>query len=88
MARYKPIDTSPRFIAVDLERQLPPGTFEHELDLSGFDAHYRNGQTGAAPLYRVASVWTAGLGNVLTRSCRLASTDFYMNRGRRCFKET
>jgi hypothetical protein len=31
MARYKPIDTSPRFLAVDLERQLLPGTFEHAL---------------------------------------------------------
>jgi hypothetical protein len=56
MARYKPIDTSPRFIAVDLERQLLPGTFEHalnhlidhELDLSGFDARYKNDLTGAA----------------------------------------
>jgi transposase len=55
MARYKPIDTSPRFLAVDLERQLLPGTFEHalnhlidhELDLSGFDARYRNDLTGA-----------------------------------------
>ena len=45
MARYKVIDTSPRFIAVDLQRQLVPGTFEHalnylidhEIDLSGFD---------------------------------------------------
>ena len=56
MARYKHIDTSPRFIAVDLERQLLPGSFEHalnhlidhELDLSGFDARYRNDQTGAS----------------------------------------
>lgn len=56
MARYKTIDISPRFIAVDLERQLLPGTFEHalnhlidhELDLSGFDIHYRNDLTGAA----------------------------------------
>jgi transposase len=56
MARYKQIDTSPRFIAVDLERQLLPGTFEHalnhlvdhELDLSGFDIRYRNDLTGAA----------------------------------------
>lgn len=56
MARYKPIDTSPRLIAVDLERQLLPGTFEHalnhlvdhELDLSGFDARYRNDLTGAS----------------------------------------
>ena len=55
MARYKDIDTSPRFIAVDLYRQLRPGTFEHalnhlidnELDLSSFDARYRNDATGA-----------------------------------------
>jgi hypothetical protein len=56
MARYKQIDTSPRFIAVDLERQLLPGSFddvldylsEHEIDLSGFDGRYRNDATGAA----------------------------------------
>ena len=56
MARYKHIDTSPRFIAVDLQRQLLPGTFEHalnhlldhELDLSGFDARFNNDETGAA----------------------------------------
>ena len=56
MARYKRIDTSPRFIAVDLERQLLPGTFEHalnylidhEIDPSGFDARYRNDLTGAS----------------------------------------
>jgi transposase len=56
MARYKVIDTSPRFIAVDLVRQLVPGTFEHaldylidhELDLTGFDGRYRNDATGAA----------------------------------------
>ena len=50
MARYKPIDTSPRFLAVDLQRQLLPGTFEHalnqlidhELDLSSFDARFNN----------------------------------------------
>jgi transposase len=56
MARYKHIDTSPRFLAVDLERQLLPGTFEHalnhlvdrQLDLSGFDARYRNDVAGAA----------------------------------------
>ena len=46
MARYKHIDTSPRFLAVDLQRQLIPGTIEHalnhlldhEIDLSHFDA--------------------------------------------------
>lgn len=56
MARYKVIDTSPRFIAVDLQRQLVPGTFEHalnylidhELDLSEFAGRYRNDLTGAA----------------------------------------
>jgi transposase len=56
MARYKQIDTSPRFLAVDLERQLLPGTFEHalnylvdhELDLSRFDARYKNDLTGAS----------------------------------------
>jgi len=55
MARYKHIDTSPRFLAVDLERQLIPGSFEHaldylldqELDLSSLDARYRNDETGA-----------------------------------------
>ncbi len=55
MARYKHIDTSPRFLAVDLERQLLPGTFEHalnhlvdhQLDLSRFDARYKNDLTGA-----------------------------------------
>ena len=58
MARYKPIDTSPRFIAVDLASQLLPGTFEHalnhlldhEIDLSGLDARYANDDTGA-PAY-------------------------------------
>jgi transposase len=58
MARYKPIDTSPRFIAVDLTSQLLPGTFEHalnhlldhEIDLSGLDTRYANDVTGA-PAY-------------------------------------
>src|SRR5688500_7482022 len=56
MARYKTIDTSPRFIALDLERQLLPGTFEHalnhlldhEIDLSALDARCRNDVAGAA----------------------------------------
>ena len=56
MARYKHIDTSPRFLAVDLERQLLPGTFEHalnylidhEIDLKGFDTRYKNDLTGAS----------------------------------------
>ena len=32
MARYKHIDTQPRLLAVDLSRQLLPGTFEHALN--------------------------------------------------------
>ena len=55
MARYKHIDTSPRFLAVDLRRQLLPGTFEHalnylldhKLDLSSFDERFCNDVTGA-----------------------------------------
>lgn len=55
MARYKTIDTSPRFLAVDLQRQLVAGTFEHALDwlvdhegdLTGFDVRYRNDANGA-----------------------------------------
>lgn len=61
MARYKHIDTSPRFLAVYLQRQLLPGTFEHalnhlfdhEMDLSGFDAKFKNDDTGA-PAYPTA----------------------------------
>ena len=56
MARYKHFDTSPRFLAVDLQRQLLPSTIEHalnhlldhEIDLSGFDARFCNDVTGAA----------------------------------------
>ena len=55
MARYKYIDTNPRFLAVDLARQLLPGTFEHalnhlldhEIDVSHFDSRFRNDETGA-----------------------------------------
>ncbi len=54
MARCKPIDTSPRFIAVDLRRQLLPGTFkfalnhliDHALDLKRFDTRYQNDRFG------------------------------------------
>ena len=56
MARYKDVDTQPRFLPIDLARKLPPGTFEHalnhlldrELDLSGFDARFSNDVTGAS----------------------------------------
>ena len=53
MARYEHIDTSPRFIAVNLQRELLRGTFEyalnhlldHELNLSGFYARFCNNVT-------------------------------------------
>jgi len=56
MARYKHIDISPRFLAVDLKRQLLPGSFEHaldhlldhEIDLSAWDARFNNDETGAS----------------------------------------
>ena len=55
MARYKTIDLNPRFLAVDFEKQLLPGSFahavhhllDHDFDLSSFDARYRNDATGA-----------------------------------------
>jgi len=58
MAGHRFIDTSPRFIAVDLQRQLIPGSFEHTLDylidhepdLTGFDARYWNDLAGATAL--------------------------------------
>ena len=68
MARYKYIDTNPRFLAVDLAKQLLPGTFEHALnhlldgaiDLSHFDARFRNDTTGA-PAYPPAMLLKAVL---------------------------
>lgn len=56
MARYKAIDTSPRFLAVDLTKQLLPGSFEYavhlllerEFDLGIFDTRYRNDRNGAS----------------------------------------
>jgi hypothetical protein len=46
MARFKPIDTHPKFLAVDLSAQLLPGPFEHavhhllaeEIDLTRLEA--------------------------------------------------
>ncbi len=58
MARYKPIEMSPKFIPVDFSRQILPGSFEyalchlidHEIDLSEIDARFRNDEVGA-PAY-------------------------------------
>ena len=54
--RAKTHRRQPRFLAVDLQQQLLPSNFEHalnhlidhELDLSGFDARFKNDETGAA----------------------------------------
>ena len=56
MACFKVVDYSPRFMAVDLTRQLHPGTFEfalhylfeHELDLSEIESRYCNDEVGAS----------------------------------------
>ncbi|OGA19850.1 MAG: hypothetical protein A3G25_18200 [Betaproteobacteria bacterium RIFCSPLOWO2_12_FULL_63_13] len=58
MARYKPVDRSPRFLPIVLDAQLMTGSFEYaldylidnEVDLSGVAARYRNDETGA-PAY-------------------------------------
>ena len=59
MARYKNYDYSQgKFIPVQFDRQILPGTFEYslnylidnEIDLSGFDLRYRNDEMGA-PAY-------------------------------------
>ena len=67
MARYKSLDTNPQFLSVDLARQLLPGTFEHalnhlldhEVDLTHFDARFRNNTTGA-PAYPTALLLKVG----------------------------
>src|SRR3954451_19538228 len=56
MPRFKVIDYSPRFLPVDLSRQLVPGTFEfalhhlleHEIDLKEIESRYRNDEVGAS----------------------------------------
>jgi transposase len=58
MPRYKRVDMSPRLLAVDLSRQVLPGSFEfaltrlidHHLSLSAFESRFRNDQVGA-PAY-------------------------------------
>jgi transposase len=58
MPRYKPVERNGLFIAVVLEEQIQPGTFEfalchlvdEQLDLGALDAKFRNDATGA-PAY-------------------------------------
>lgn len=86
MARYRHIDLSPRLLPVDLQLQLVPGTFAHavhhlidDLDLSAFDAHYRNDANGA-PAHAPAMLLKAVLlgysqGLVSSRSIERACRD-------------
>jgi transposase len=57
MARYKPVDRHlSKLLPVKFSEQIIPGTFEyalnwlvdHQIDLSVFDARYRNDETGAS----------------------------------------
>ena len=57
MARYKKYSYAQgKFIPIQFEKQILPGTFEytlhylidHELDLSLFDKKYKNDDTGAS----------------------------------------
>lgn len=57
MARYKPVDSHlSKLLPVKFSEQIIPGTFEyalnwlvdHEMDLSVFDARYRNDEVGAS----------------------------------------
>lgn len=86
MARYKSVDMSPRLLPVDLEAQLVPGSFAHGLhhlvdllDLSAFDAHYRNDEVGAsahAPAMLLKAVLLAySQGIVSSRSIERACRD-------------
>jgi transposase len=87
MARYKDTDSGLKFLAVDLSRQLLAGTFEHalshlldqELDLSHFDAHYRNDVSGSkayppAMLLKVV-LFAYSLGIVSSRGIERACRD-------------
>lgn len=56
MARYEPVDRSPRLLPVVLSEQIRPGTFEFALDhlvddgldLSALDARFNNDEIGAS----------------------------------------
>ena len=63
MARYKPVHTGLKLLAVDFDRQVLPGSFEHalchlvdhELDLQPFHARYQNDHSGA-PAFNPAAL--------------------------------
>jgi hypothetical protein len=87
MARYEHIETSSPLLPVDLARPLFRGTFSHaldvlhgrDIDLSHFDARYRNDSTGAPrsrrgsthPDRRGLVVPGGGAGPVQSGGCRL-----------------
>ena len=56
MPRFKPIHRGLKLLPVDFDRQVLPGSFEHalcylvdhEFDLSGFRARYKNDDEGAS----------------------------------------
>lgn len=58
MARFKPVDMSPRFLPIVLEEQFMSGSFEYalhvliatEFDLTPLNARFINDETGA-PAY-------------------------------------
>ncbi len=85
MARYRQLDMSPRLLPVSLDAQLVPGSFAHALyhlvetlDLAGFDAHYRNDESGApahAPVMLLRAVllgYSQGMvsSRAIERACR------------------
>ncbi|MEO5558973.1 MAG: transposase [Dokdonella sp.] len=85
MARSKVVDMSLRLLRADLEAQRVPGAFARavhhvvdELDLSAFDAHYRNDDNGAsahAPLMLLKAALLAyshGMvsSRIIERTCR------------------
>ena len=63
MARYKPVHKGLKLLAVDFDRQVLPGSFEHalchlidhELDLQPFHARYQNDDSGA-PAFNPAAL--------------------------------
>ena len=86
MARYKPIDRSPRFLPVVLAEQIQPGSFEfaldllvdQELDLSPLDKRFINDAVGACAydprvmLKIVLFAYSRGLvsSRAIERACR------------------
>ena len=91
MARYKHIDTNPKLLPADLARQLLPGTFEHAvhhllehaIDLSRFDARFRNDATGAAayPPAMLLKVVLVAYAHGIVGSRGIAAAQLFATRG-------